>query len=439
MTARADRLRSRAPPCYQQIRQSRSDPCLMPVQPRICILSLSPILDDPRVRRQADAFHAAGWDVTVVGLPGGHSGPPPWRLLTSEAAGAGAGTASPSRASHLLRRAFDAANKLTLRLRSDSAAVRMWLAQPRIRALHARAGEVAADIYLANDWPTLPVALALAARHGNALVGYDTHEYALEEYGQRRRWRLMTRPLVHAIEAYGLPRVAVRSAVSAGIAEDMARAYGLAAPPAVIRNVPERQALPPARAGGGDITVLYHGIIAADRGLEEAIGALALLPGHFRLVLRGPGDAQFLDRLAGIAERSGVAERVVFAPAVAMTELVREAATADIGLFAPPARSKQNRYALPNKLFEYVHAGLALCVGDLPDMARLVREHELGRLVADCTAEAIAATLQGFDRATVEHYKANSRRAAEVLNWQSEQKKLLALYEEALVARRSAP
>jgi glycosyltransferase involved in cell wall biosynthesis len=430
-------------PCYQGGRHPINSRLILAV-PRICILSLSPILDDPRVRRQADAFHAAGWEVTVVGLPGGSSAPPPWRLLTVESSARG-GDAAPSRRVRVMakaavrpfRRPVDAARKLSLRLRSDAAVCRVWLAEPRVRALHDRARGTVADIYIANDWPVLPIALELAAAHG-AILGYDTHEYALEEYGHSRRWRLLTRPLVRAIEEHGLRHAVVRSTVSRGIAEDMARAYGLDAPLAVIRNVPDRQTVV-VPAPGETITILYHGILAPERGLEEAVAAMALVPPEFRLVLRGPGQTGFIDRLERSAQAAGVADRVTIAPAVPMTELVQAAAAADIGLFAPPSRSKQNRYALPNKFFEYIQAGLALCIGDLPDMAPLLREKELGLGVTECTPAAIAATLNAFDRPAIERFKANSRKAAEELNWQVEQRKLIALYESALFARRRVP
>src|SRR6516162_10903492 len=52
------------------------------VRPRICIISMSAIADDPRVRRQGDAFARAGWEVVGVGLPGAQSMPPDWTILT---------------------------------------------------------------------------------------------------------------------------------------------------------------------------------------------------------------------------------------------------------------------------------------------------------------------------------------------------------------------
>ena len=68
-----------------------------------------------------------------------------------------------------------------------------------------------------------------------------------------------------------------------------------------------------------------------------------------------------------------IAGRVRLAPPVAMTELVRAAKDFDVGFFALPGSSRHNELALPNKFFEYVTAGLAVCISELPEMARLVR------------------------------------------------------------------
>ncbi len=68
--------------CWQP---TEAEPALAFAQrPAICVLSLSPIADDPRVRRQGEAFHRAGWTVIAVGLPGARSPEPGWRIMTSK-------------------------------------------------------------------------------------------------------------------------------------------------------------------------------------------------------------------------------------------------------------------------------------------------------------------------------------------------------------------
>ena len=55
--------------------------------PSICILSLSRVADDPRVRRHGDAFHRAGWNIVAVGFPGARSAAPEWPIVTAATSG----------------------------------------------------------------------------------------------------------------------------------------------------------------------------------------------------------------------------------------------------------------------------------------------------------------------------------------------------------------
>ncbi|MFO1149351.1 MAG: glycosyltransferase [Alsobacter sp.] len=337
-----------------------------------------------------------------------------------------------------LSRLPDYARLASFRL-SSAGARSYYLSRPHIAQILTAAADVKADVYLANDWHMLPVALELADRHGG-LIGYDTHEYALEEYGHRLSWRLTRTPLVKAVEGEGLARARVRTCVSAGIGEDIAKAYGLPEPLIEIRNVPDRQDLP-FRPTGKAISVLFHGILAPNRGIEECLESVPRWRPEFSFVLRGPAEASFMAALKAIVGRLGIADRVRFEPPVPMVELVTRAATSDVGIVTLPPSSKHNLYALPNKFFEYVQAGLALIVSDLPDMARLVRQYGIGVLTDRLTPDAIAAAVNGLDAARIDALKRRSLEAAGELNWESERKRLVSLYEAALASpsRRSGP
>ena len=209
------------------------------------------------------------------------------------------------------------------------------------------------------------------------MYGYDTHEFATEEYGDRLKWRFWNRPMVCALEREFILDAVVVSAVSAGIAEQLGRIYNLPRPAIVLRNTPDFEAVR-FRPIGDRIRVLYHGIIAPGRGLEASIDSVSGWLPEFDLTLRGPGEAQFIAGLRRRIEALGLTDRVSILPPAPMTELVREAASYDVGLFALPGNSRHNEFALPNKFFEYAMAGLALCVSDLPEMGRLVRQHAIG-------------------------------------------------------------
>src|SRR5262249_25866355 len=117
------------------------------------------------------------------------------------------------------------------------------------------------------------------------------------------------------------------SCVSAGISRRLAQFHRLRPAPLVVRNMPRYEALP-FRPTPGRIEVLYHGVVSRGRGLEASIASVAAWRPEFSFTIRGPGGREYLDHLASVAAEHGVTERVTFAPAVPMTELVRAAAGA---------------------------------------------------------------------------------------------------------------
>ncbi len=399
---------------------------------------MSAIADDPRVRRQGDLFHARGWDVVAVGLQGARSTAPDWHCsaidVPTSHPGAGTESAPPlpvRRLLRLARRSFDLVKVMMVDRRHAHAAY--WTIDDRSRRLYAAARAHHPDIWLANDWTALPIARRLAAEQG-VPYAYDTHELAVDEYAQHWRWRLTQRPVIAAIERDGIAGAAVTSCVSQGIADRLHTLYTLPKKPLLIRNMPRYEAHP-FRPCGGRIAVLYHGVVNEGRGLEACIDSAALWRPEFRLSIRGPGPPDYLAALDKRIEGAGLGDRVVLAPPVPMIDLVSEAARFDIGLFALPGHSKQNMHVLPNKFFEYTMAGLALCVSDLPEMTALLRRHDLGRLIPEVTPQAIAAAVNGFDRAMIDACKQRALEAAKVLNWETEADRFFAAIEKAVPAR----
>lgn len=430
----------------------------MTTRPVVCLLALSRIPDDPRVRRQGDAFHQAGWTVRAVGLPGAVSPAPEWVQDADQAVAEPSPPAvQPSAAPTARRRLRNrlrgflesrapfalpivrpllriiiavassivriaARGRLALRLLaahvSRPVAMGVYWSWSNIQGQYQAARAARADLWIANDWPMLPIAVRLAEELGGAVV-YDTHEFAVAEYPESWRWRMFKLPIVRAVEQACIRRAGLVSTVSAGIAERLQEIYRLERPPMVIRNAPRYQAVP-FRPTGAAIAVLYHGILAPTRGLELVIDSVPRWRPEFTMTIRGPGDPGYIAALRERIRQRGVAERVFIVPPVPMTALVAEAAAFDVGLFALQGHSEHNRYASPNKFFEYVMAGLALCVSDLPEMARLTRDHQLGVLIGGFRAEAIADAINQLDHAAIDRYRQNALLAARSLCWEIE-------------------
>jgi hypothetical protein len=418
---------------------------------RICLLALSALVDDPRVRRQGDLFDAHGWDVTAVGIPGGRSAPPAWRILgatTQPASGAAGpcGRRSPPLVDGDIRRPrglaaaiaqygrFRRALKyrarmIQARFQADAAEQILWndLAISRhLREIYELAAGLKVDVWVANDWTMLPLAARLARENGGVYV-YDTHEFATEEYAEKPSWRRWTRPLVLAVERKYIRDAAVVSSVSDGIARRLERLYALPRPTLVVRNMPHYEACG-FRPTGSPIRVLYHGIVVPGRGLELTIDSVASWRPEFELTIRGPENPEFTPRLRERIVARRLQDRVHLVPPVPMTALVREAAAFDIGFFALPGHSRHNKFALPNKIFEYVMAGLCLCTTDLPEIATIINKYALGETIRQLDAGAIARTINGFDRGRIDVCKQNALKAAHELCWECEAERLVRHY-----------
>jgi hypothetical protein len=100
---------------------------------------------------------------------------------------------------------------------------------------------------------------------------------------------------------------------------------------------------------------------------------------------------------------------------------------------AVPEKTGLNQYlALPNKLFDYIHAGLPQVTVNYPEYQKINSQFEVAVLLKDITPECIAETVNLLmtDEILYARLKANCLKAREILNWQQEEKKLLQFYQE---------
>jgi len=415
------------------------------------IISYTPVVKEPRVVRQAMALRDSGWRVVVFGLNGPASCPVWWHHVSLPE--------SPEREQpdgRLLRLVclLRQYNRLLLLRASQALAcapgsvcLRQLAArvhQSRVEAFECKrriirdyADEVAREhpdqgpaLVLSHDYFTADIAWQLAQRFQARMV-IDCHEYAPGQYMQDPRWVRWHRPRVLALQQYYLSRADATTTVCEGIAGLLDAEYPLRRPVRVVRSMPFYSEQP-FRPAGDMLTVMYHGEIYASRGLHFAVRSMPLWRSEFRLVLRGYSDPSYVEDLWQIAHDLGVADRLSIEAPVAFHDIIPVANRADIGYFVHQDISPQRRFVLPNKFFEYVMAGLALCVSDLPEMARLVDRYDLGLLVPECREQTIANVINSFNRQRIDACKQRSLAAARELNWEAERAQMLSLYEELL-------
>ena len=384
-----------------------------------CIISLTPVTDEPRVLRQSKALADAGWTVIVAGFRGRQPPPPHWRYIEVEHV-------------YEARRLIENVKldwKRRLSPYSAQFAEDYYWSQAGYDGIFehiATIENVRCDLAIAHDYFTAPIAAKLAALSGGVYT-VDCHEFSFEQYMHDPKWITRERPWVHAMEKRFLPGASVVTTVCDGIADALQTTYQLPKRPTVVRSTAFYHDLP-YRPVGEKIQVLYHGIVSPMRGLEQTIESVKLWNPEYHFVIRGPGPDDYLASLNALAEQHGVINRVRIDPPVAFNEMVPRANEADIGFFVQPDISRQKRFTLPNKFFEYVQARLALCVADLPEMARLVNEHDLGILVPKIAPESIAQKINSLTRDKINAYKRSSMKAAETLSWQHEAGVMLRAY-----------
>ncbi len=444
------------------------------------ILSFTPITGEPRVLRQNQALFEAGWDVILAGFKG--SSPPPAnaKLITfansqtqppliemgmgekqaAISSQAKAGTTQSLSVKRLydrtivklppyVRTAIRAVLKIAYRLplisriyllllarKSDDAAIKyFWKSGyyrfifPHIeKNLDALGEKGVPSLIIAHDYFAAPIAEKLSQKFKVPFV-VDIHEYAKGQYMHSRVWRLFYRPWVDRMQKIFLFKSAYNTTVCEGIANLLEQDYAPLKKPTVIRSTPFYTSVP-YNPVGEKINVLYHGIIYPSRGLELAVESLRLWRPEFNLILRGPGSSDYFDYLKRKGANLGVGDRLTIEEPVLFNEIIPAANKADIGYFVHEDISPQKRFTLPNKFFEYIMAGLALCVSDLPEMSRITNQYDLGKLVKGYDALQVAAVINSFDRDSINRYKQNSLNAAKELCWENESRVLVSAYED---------
>jgi len=287
-----------------------------------------------------------------------------------------------------------------------------------------------ADALTANDLDTLLPNFIVARIRGLRLY-YDTHEYFTEVP------ELIHRPRVRAVwlalEKMLFPRVAVVYTVNESLAKIYSRLYGL--PVAAVRNVPVRAtqahtatAAKPAPARGR--ILLYQGALNVGRGVELMIRAMAYLSDEYVLWVIGRGDVE--QSLHALVASLGLAQKVTmmgFVPLEALPALTHQAT---LGFSLEEDLGANYRLASPNKVYDYIQAGVPVLVSDLPEMRLTVETHGVGELLYadERTPEALAARARALCESTDSYtaYVANCHAAAAALCWEQEKERLLQLY-----------
>ncbi len=289
------------------------------------------------------------------------------------------------------------------------------------------------DLYFSNDLDTLMPNLILTKVNGRKLI-FDSHEYFTETP------ELTGRPVIQkiwkTIERFSIPFVKNLITVNESIANLFKHKYGLDF--LVIRNIPRevKSSYFKSRAEldlpeNKKIIIVQGAGINKDRGIEELVEAMQYVHKNHLLLIIGDGDV--IDFLKSRTKELNLSQRIQFIPKQALENLMNYTRNADLGLSIDKDTNLNYKYSLPNKLFDYLHAGVPILCSRLIEIEKIVNQYQIGDFIDNHEAKHIADKINSIleNVEQLEHWKVNIQIAVGELNWEQEEQKLISLINNA--------
>lgn len=345
---------------------------------------------DQRMIRICSSLAAAGYQVTLVGVQ--HKSAPP-----------------------LSRKTFQQ-KRLTTWFRKGPGFYAEYNCRLFFYLLFAKA-----DLFCCIDLDTiLPVWLAGIIRNKKRV--YDAHEY----FSQQKE--IVTRPRIHAIwhwiEKKMIPRFANGYTVGYEIAAVFQANYGVRYE--VIRNMPFLKNTTPRQEQNGEKYIVYQGAVNEARGMEYLIPAMQLVDAPLFIY----GDGNFLSQTKTIISSNNLSGKVLLKGKLLPEDLDSVTANAYIGINLVENIGLNQYFSLANKFFDYIQHLVPQVTMNFPEYQRVNEEYGVALLLDDLAPATIAAGLNRLLNDTELYNKLleNCISARQVLNWQEEEKKLVAFY-----------
>lgn len=275
------------------------------------------------------------------------------------------------------------------------------------------------DVVWANDTDTL-LGCWVASRLKRSELVMDAHELfpeVPELIGRKRVKRVW-----ETIERRLMPKCDALLTVCQSIADYYRVKYGVEM--TVVRNISSIPCVTPAGEGSGTKMLLYQGAVNKGRGVDWAIDALERLP-EYRLVVAGGGD--LVEEMRDYALSKPWATRVEFLGRLTPEELGQLTPRATVGLVMLEDMGLSYHFALPNRIGDFVAAGVPIVVSDLPEMAAVVRKFGVGVVMEGTGARSLAEAIM---RVTAKRWREEDFAAARAdMDWNKEKLKLTYIIE----------
>jgi glycosyltransferase involved in cell wall biosynthesis len=270
----------------------------------------------------------------------------------------------------------------------------------------------------------------LISKLRNKPLVYDTHEIFTEVPEIQGKW---VKKVWVFIEDLLFPRVKKVITVNKSIANFYQLKFNRN-DISVIRNIPENKVITKTQSRKDlglptdrFILIVQGAGINVDRGNEEVLLSLKHL-NQVILLIVGSGDA--VPKLKEMSTSEHLEDRVIFIPRLPYEQMMQYTMNSDLGISVDKPTSLNYEFSLPNKIFDYIRAGIPTLVSDLVEVAAVVNEFEIGRVIINIEPVEIANAVQKFQNNVEisEQLKDNLKTASDNLNWENDAKVLEEIY-----------
>jgi glycosyltransferase involved in cell wall biosynthesis len=176
----------------------------------------------------------------------------------------------------------------------------------------------------------------------------------------------------------------------------------------------------------GKQLIIYQGALNVGRGLELMIQTMHFLE-EVIFIIAGIGDIEM--QLRDLVKQEGLEDKVEFKGRLLPDQLLPLTFSCDLGISLEEDLGLSYRYALPNKMFDYIQARVPILCSALPEMKRIVETYGVGIATRERQPEKLAAIVRYMleERSSGAWLDALEKAAGE-LCWENESKR----YEEIL-------
>lgn len=282
------------------------------------------------------------------------------------------------------------------------------------------------DIIHCNDLNTLPIGVLIKKFYNkNVKVVYDAHEYETQKNGLHG----IDKKLVALLERYCIKYADQVITVSDSIAHEYVRLYGIDKP-YVVLNTPLKKKMAKQNLFRDRFNIskkqsifLYQGNFGPGRGIEVLLSTFKLIESSSVIIFMGYGQLE-----NKIKEHASHYRNIYFHEAVNQTVLLDYTSSADFGIATIENTCLSYYYSLPNKIFEYIMANLAVIVSDLPEIRQVIEENQVGVIAKESNVKGLIQAIKQATQLNKTIYLKNIKKMQDIYNWNNQEKVLFTAY-----------